>query len=484
LTHGKADWYTIHANTNGGSNYSYTVSSTGSAATVTPVNPDDQVPVTITFNAMGTELEGASKVYFHAGVGIYQSFPSQFHYTKGNWGLNDGVGEMTSLGNQLWQIVLSQGLREYFGVHEDKDIFGLNFLFRNANGALKADNNGNNFFHSVDPGNYFTITDPTSDPFFVQINQNFTVSAVANTSTSEWMLTEINPATGIALDTLASNGGSVQFTQAVSVSSVSLRKFRLRAMFGGVQKVKYFSVLGYNSFTSMPRPAWVKPGINYHPNDPTKATLVLHAPTYTRFKKGNGYVSGTGNTTPKNWVMVLGDFNNWAPSVNALMHRDRDGWDGNVDADGDGDRGDYWWIELTGLTPGQEYVFQYLVDGQLRLADPYSEKVSDPDDIWIPESTYPNLIDYPGQASGISSILQANQADYPWEAQPFTKPTDNRLHIYELLFRDFTDEGTYLAAIDKLDYIKGLGINAIHVMPVSEFEGNSSWGYNPNFFFA
>lgn len=73
---------------------------------------------------------------------------------------------------------------------------------------------------------------------------------------------------------------------------------------------------------------------------------------------------------------------------------------------------------------------------------------------------------------------------YQWEAATFTKPTDNHLNIYELHFRDFTDEGTYLAAIDKLDYIKGLGINAIHVMPVSEFEGNNSWGYNPNFYFA
>lgn len=484
IPHDKADWYTINAFTNGGSNFNYTVTQSGSAATVTPSNPNDQVSVTVSFDATGTELEGSNKVYFHAGVGIYQAFPAQFHYTKGNWGQDDGVGEMTSLGGNIWQIVLSQGLRSYFGVHEDKDIFGLNFLFRNANGALKADNNGANFFHSVTPGDYFTMTSPVSDPHFAQINQNFDVTAAASTSASAWLLTEIHPTTGIALDTLASAGASISFSAAISVSSVSLRKFRLRATFGGIQKVKYFSVLGYDSFTALPRPSWVKPGINYHAGDPTRATLVLHAPTYTRFKKGNGTISGTGNTTPKNWVMVLGDFNGWMPSVSALMHRDRDGWDGNVDADGDGDRGDYWWIELSGLVPGQEYVFQYLVDGQLRVADPYTAKVSDPDDVWITESVYPGLIDHPSQASGIASVLQTSQNVYAWEASAFDKPTINRLHIYELLFRDFTDEGTYLAAIDKLDYIKGLGINAIHVMPVSEFEGNSSWGYNPNFFFA
>ncbi len=56
--------------------------------------------------------------------------------------------------------------------------------------------------------------------------------------------------------------------------------------------------------------------------------------------------------------------------------------------------------------------------------------------------------------------------------------------MYELHFRDFTDEGTYKAATAKLDYLKELGITCIHVMPVSEFEGNDSWGYNPNYYFA
>jgi 1,4-alpha-glucan branching enzyme len=97
---------------------------------------------------------------------------------------------------------------------------------------------------------------------------------------------------------------------------------------------------------------------------------------------------------------------------------------------------------------------------------------------------YPDLITYRPQAVDRASILQTNQQPYDWKAAPFSKPSINELNIYELHFRDFTEEGTYLAAIDRLDYIKGLGINAIHVMPISEFEGNSSWGYNPNFYFA
>ncbi|MDR1722594.1 MAG: hypothetical protein LBR84_01490 [Tannerella sp.] len=50
--------------------------------------------------------------------------------------------------------------------------------------------------------------------------------------------------------------------------------------------------------------------------------------------------------------------------------------------------------------------------------------------------------------------------------------------------RDFTEEGTIRAAAERLDYLKALGVNAVELMPVQEFEGNDSWGYNPAFYFA
>jgi 1,4-alpha-glucan branching enzyme len=50
--------------------------------------------------------------------------------------------------------------------------------------------------------------------------------------------------------------------------------------------------------------------------------------------------------------------------------------------------------------------------------------------------------------------------------------------------RDFVTEHSYAAAVAKLTYLKNLGINAIELMPVNEFEGNSSWGYNTSFYFA
>ena len=56
--------------------------------------------------------------------------------------------------------------------------------------------------------------------------------------------------------------------------------------------------------------------------------------------------------------------------------------------------------------------------------------------------------------------------------------------IYETLIRDFTDEQTYNSLLGKLDYLDSLGINVIELMPINEFEGNLSWGYNPAYYFA
>lgn len=56
--------------------------------------------------------------------------------------------------------------------------------------------------------------------------------------------------------------------------------------------------------------------------------------------------------------------------------------------------------------------------------------------------------------------------------------------IYEILIRDFTEQGTIKAVQEKISYLKNLGVNAIELMPFNEFEGNNSWGYNPSFYFA
>ncbi|MDD3256595.1 MAG: alpha-amylase family glycosyl hydrolase, partial [Parabacteroides sp.] len=196
------------------------------------------------------------------------------------------------------------------------------------------------------------------------------------------------------------------------------------------------------------RPANVKDGINYL-ND-NSVTLVLYAPG-------------------KSHVHLMGDFNNWTKDNAWQLFKD----------------GDYWWITVNNLEKGKEYAFQYLVDNSLKIADAYCEKILDPsNDSYIPASVYPNLKSYPNQTDGIVSILQTGKTGYTWTATDFIAPPADQLVIYELLVRDFTTEGTIKAVTAKLDYLKSLGVNAIELMPVQEFDGNDSWGYNPCFYFA
>jgi len=212
-----------------------------------------------------------------------------------------------------------------------------------------------------------------------------------------------------------------------------------------------------NFFVSPPAtvvalPAGTADGINYEPGD-TSAILVLRAPGKTR-------------------VSVLGDFNNWTEQIAYQMNKTPDG--------------KFFWLRITGLTASMEYAYQYYVDGALKIADPYSQKILDPNnDQYIPATTYPNLKTYPtGKTSGIVSVLQTKETGYAWQVNNFNRPDKHSLVIYELLVRDFVAAHDWKTLKDTLGYLKNLGINTIEIMPFNEFEGNLSWGYNPDFYFA
>ncbi len=207
-------------------------------------------------------------------------------------------------------------------------------------------------------------------------------------------------------------------------------------------------------------PLGLQEGINYH-TDTSKATLVLNAPG-------------------KDFVYVAGSFNNYTTNSTYLMKKDP--------------TSDIFWLELTGLNPGQIYHYQYWVydttpitnsPAIVKTADPYSTLVLSPfDDEYIPTSSYPNLPAYPIGQDREVSVLQTAQAAYNWQVPNFQKPAKEDLVIYEVLIRDFDANRSFQDLIDRVSYFKNLNINAIQLMPVMEFEGNESWGYNTAFHMA
>jgi 1,4-alpha-glucan branching enzyme len=195
-------------------------------------------------------------------------------------------------------------------------------------------------------------------------------------------------------------------------------------------------------------------GINLNPNDNSTVTLVLYAPN-------------------KEYVNLIGSFNDWQrDDVNFLLKKDS--------------AKNRFWIELTGLTAQTDYSYQYLVDGQMRIADPYSTIILDENnDQYINQTTYPNLPSYPtGKTNHAVTLLRTGDTTFNWQTTNFQKPAKTDLVIYELLIRDFDALHSFDAVKTRLDYLQDMGINAIEFMPLMEFDGNESWGYNPSFHMA
>lgn len=426
----------------------------------TPDFPNDNSTLVITMdatkgNAGLKDYANTTDVYMHLGVLTNLSTgPNDWKYVVTAWATTNATYRATFLGNNKYQYTINN-IRTFFNVPVGETIKTVNVLFRNGTGTLKqANSDGSDMYIPVYPSGQLAVrlTNPLREPRYIPfvepitkvIGDSVAVSAVASQSA------DLN---------LKFNGSSFQTaTGATAVSGTSNN-----IITSGTQQIIAEATVGVNTirdtinfFVAPPAnqallPANVKDGINYITND--SVVLVLLAPGKSR-------------------VSVIGDFNNWTELSAYQM---------NITPDGK-----RYWLGVGKLTPGQEYGFQYFVNGALRIGDPYSEKILDPNnDQYISSTTYPNPTPYPtGKTTGIVSVLKPGASAYTWTASGYTRPNKKNLIIYELLMRDFIATQNYQTLTDTLNYLQNLGVNAIELMPFNEFEGNNSWGYNPVYFFA
>ena len=147
-------------------------------------------------------------------------------------------------------------------------------------------------------------------------------------------------------------------------------------------------------------------------------------------------------------------FNFWAPGAKKVelvlygaleettlaMNKDDSGWCNCI---------------APGAATGSRYC--YRIDGGLCVPDPASR--FQPEDVHAPSQVVdPTAFDW---------------QDTAWQGRPWHEAV-----IYELHVGTFTPEGTFTAAIDKLDYLAELGITAIELMPIADFPGQRNWGYD------
>lgn len=408
----------------------------GQSVSTVPAIPTADNALTITFDATGSELEGyTGDVYAHTGVLTSESTSNtDWKHVIGSWGNNTIQPRLTRLTATTYELQITPDITSFYNVGAEETITNIAIVFRSADGSQQS--RPDLFIQIFEAGLNVTITNPSNDDVF-DLNDNITITAEASTNAD--LELKVNN-TSIGTETAATS-------IAVPYTFTTTGAFTINASAaqGAETKEETISVYVKTPTQNEAVPTGLEYGLNK--NNDGSVTFVLQAPLKTD-------------------VFVLGTFNNWILDPAYQMKKD----------------GDTFWLTLNGLDPDTEYAYQYYIDYSLRVADPYSKKVLDPsNDQFISDTTYPNLMDYPQGTTGIVSTFQINETPYNWQVNSFSKPDQENLVVYEMLIRDFTEDDSFLAAMTHLDYLENLGINAIELMPVSEFEGNDSWGYNPSF---
>ncbi|MDP2336028.1 MAG: alpha-amylase family glycosyl hydrolase [Bacteroidota bacterium] len=402
--------------------------------TTNPALPNANKAVTITFDSSKESRLGLFTSDLYAHTGVIVDGKTSWQHVIGSWGNNTVQPKLTNKGNGIYELVISPDINTYYSVLSSEVVTKMALVFRSADGSKQT---ADLFIDVFAEGLNVSISSPAKINIFEK-NEAFTFTATSSAS-ADLKLYQNN--LEIASQT------STSITKNMILPDAGSYWLKVTATLGSVVKRDSVYVCIREATVTGTKPA-EPAGINYI--DDQSANLIIYAPN-------------------KKNIFVTGDFNNWLPDNNYQMKKD----------------GDYFWLKVANLVPQKEYIFQYLIDGKLKIADAYTDKVSDPDDKYISTTTYPGLIAYPeGKASDRASVLQTAQTPYTWNTTSYTVPTASKLSIYELLIRDFTTDKTYKAVQARLDYLKRLGINTIELMPFNEFEGNSSWGYNPNFYFA
>jgi 1,4-alpha-glucan branching enzyme len=412
--------------------------------TANPEFPTADGTVTITYDATeGNQgLMGyTGDVYAHTGLITSESTSGSDWKYAPEWGDNSEKYKLTRVGTDLYELEITPTIREYYGAGAQEELLQMAFVFRSSDKTKEGKDVGNtNIYYEI-------YEDVLSAKFTLPTPNSFAnIDDIVDWSISISDIADYNVYVNNV--EIASGNGTNESGQ-YTITAKGNYWFKVIASAGGETSADSTIVVVREDILNEALPVGYIKGVNY--TSSTSAGFVLWAPD-------------------KEFVYLLGDFNDWILQNEYQMKKD----------------GDYFWLDVDGLISGQQYVYQFYIDGELYIADPYTEQVSDPShDNSISEETYPGLVKYPhGKTDGIASVMIPGQTPFLWEVTDFTPPEKSKMVVYELLIRDFHGNHSYKAVRENLDYLEELGVNVLELMPVNEFEGNESWGYNPSFYFA
>lgn len=398
-------------------------------------------------------LPATAKVYAHTGACL--SDGSDW-VNAPTWGDNADKYLLTYVSENLWQLYIGD-IREYYGITDPAvNVTRLAFVFRTGDKSKegKAEGDKDIFIDVLDAGLQVAIESGLSGSIVTPSTGEVTFK-VGTTKPADITLT-------------------VNSKEIGSVKAATLLTANYTFTEVGEYEVKATATADGETTTDVKTFTYIEESKaeNYPGGVPKMGPV----------KNADGSVTFCLGAPGKSSVMLIGAWNDYAADNKYMMkYQDVDGLR-------------YFWVTVEGLDNTKQYGYYFLVDGSLKVGDPYARLVLDPwNDKYLTTDVYPDLPAYPfDKIDGVPlAVYQGNINDYEWQVTDFKGAASSDLIIYELLFRDFTGtegkadgNGTVRMAIDKIPYLKTLGVNAIELLPIMEFNGNISWGYNPNFYFA
>lgn len=416
-----------------------------------PPFPSEDQPLTFTFDASlgsGGLEDYTGTVYVHTGVITDRSTSSiDWRYVKTDWGENTPETRLTRIDENKYQLTISPNIREYYEVPTNEKIESIALVFRSAQpvgGSYlegKTADFGDIFIDlfNDDAGFLFRITQPTKSNLIIDQNEFFVFKGFTSQNADL---------------SLYDNGQLLL----VKTDSKSLEDTVFADQNGNHDLVFEAIDSAGNVY---------RDSIRYIvPASPPVAALTEDF-RLGAHRLGNDSVRFVLDAPGKQEVWILGSFTDWKLDTEQFQMNRTPG-------------GKYFWLDVEGLDTAIFHTYQYLVDREIYVADPLSEIVLDPSQDEFIGDVWPGLPAYPEQAVGAVTLLDLRQFPYAFQhTAPFI--SNDQMVVYELLIRDFLQDHSYESLLDTLDYLQKLGVNAIELMPVQEFEGNISWGYNPSF---
>lgn len=414
-----------------------------------PTQSDD---VTVYFDAK--EGNGAlagfdGPVFAHTGLITNQSTSAtDWKNVIGNWGSFDTRTLMSDEGNDIYS--LSYNISSFYDIDPGTVVEKLAFVFRNADGSIVGrDTDGSDIFLDIfedQDALLVNIISPRTSASTIYVENDIIPIVV-----------ELNREARIVV---TDNGDPVLDTRDINVdfplNVQGLGEHELVIEVSDSTDVQRFSfsylVINQENVRQDP-PQDTENGLNY---------------------RGSGFSYIFRLYAPgKKHVFLLCPKNSYQVDENYRLKNSLDG--------------STFWIELPRtLFENGGNTYQYLVDGEIKISDPFSEVILDPfDDGAVDASVMAELPDYPEtMTERYVTAFDLDKPEYDWQTNDFEAPAREDLVIYELLIRDYLGNRRYTSLIDTLDYLERLGVNAIELMPIQEFSGNDSWGYNPGWHMA